>query len=69
MSYISPINSRYKAPILSKLWCSDSKIIKMRQLWIDLALFQKQLGIKSITSEGIDEMIQNISKIDYDKIM
>jgi adenylosuccinate lyase len=68
MSYISPINSRYKAPILSKLWCSDSKIIKMRQLWIDLALFQKQLGIKSITSEGIEEMTLNISKIDYDKI-
>ena len=68
MSYISPINSRYKAPILSKLWSSDSKIMKMRQLWIDLAFFQKQLGVTSITSEGIEEMIQNISKIDYDKI-
>ena len=42
MSYISPINSRYKAHILSKLWSSDSKIMKMRQLWIDLAFFQKQ---------------------------
>ena len=68
MSYISPINSRYKAPILSKLWSSDSKIMKMRDLWIHLALFQKQLGIESITTEGIEEMIQNMSKIDYDKI-
>lgn len=68
MSYISPINTRYKAPILSKVWSSESKIIKMRQLWIDLATFQKQLGVTSITIEGIDEMIQNISNIDYDKI-
>ena len=68
MSYISPINTRYKAPVLSKLWSSDTKIIKMRQLWIDLATFQRQLGITSITIEGIDEMTQNISNIDYDKI-
>ena len=68
MSYISPINSRYKAPILSKLWSSDSKIMKMRDLWINLALFQKKLGVTSITNEGIEEMIQNMSKIDYEKI-
>ena len=68
MSYISPINTRYKAPVLSKLWSSDTKIIKMRQLWIDLATFQKQLGVATITIEGIDEMTQNISNIDYDKI-
>jgi len=68
MSYISPINSRYKAPVLSKLWSSDSKIMKMRDLWINLALFQKQLGVTSITNEGIEEMIQNMSKIDYEKI-
>jgi adenylosuccinate lyase len=68
MSYISPINTRYKAPILSKVWSSDTKIIKMRQLWIDLATFQKQLDVTSITMEGIDEMTQNISNIDYDKI-
>ena len=68
MSYISPINTRYKAPILSKLWSSDTKIIKMRELWIDLATFQKHLGVTSITIEGINEMTQNIFNIDYDKI-
>lgn len=68
MSFISPINTRYKAPILSNLWSSDSKIIIMRNLWINLALFQKQLGVNAITSEGINEMIQNEKKIDYDKI-
>jgi len=68
MSYISPINTRYKAPILSKLWSSDSKIIKMRELWINLSLFQKQLGVESITNEGIEEMKKNIQQIDYNKI-
>ena len=68
MSYISPINTRYKAPVMSKLWSSDSKIIKMRQLWIDLATYQKWLGVDIITDEGISEMTQNIENIDYDKI-
>ena len=68
MSYISPINTRYKAPILSNIWSYDSKIIKMRQLWIDLAIFQKKLGITSITDEGIEELTQHIYNIDYDKI-
>jgi adenylosuccinate lyase len=40
----------------------------MRELWIDLATFQKHLGVTSITIEGINEMTQNISNIDYDKI-
>lgn len=73
-SYTSPINTRYKAPILSQLWSSESKIIKMRQLWLDLATFQKQLGIKTITTEGIVQMKNAIdnyisdNNIDYKKI-
>ena len=42
---------------MNKLWSSDSKIIKMRQLWLDLAIYQKELGISSITNEGLEEMI------------
>ena len=68
MSYISPINSRYKAPIMSNIWCSDNKIITMRQLWIDLATFQKELGVPVITEEGIGEMEQNKRCIDYSAI-
>jgi len=59
-SYISPINSRYKAPVLSKLWSPESKITQMRELWLDLAIFQKELGISIITDEGIEEMRANI---------
>jgi len=68
--YTSPIDTRYKAPILSKLWSPESKITLMRNLWLDLAIFQKELGIKSITDDGIIEMQNAISSntIDYDKI-
>lgn len=68
MSFSSPIGTRYKAPVLSKIWCQNSKIKHMRQLWIDLAIFQKQLGVEQITDEGIEEMKSNIENIDIDKI-
>ena len=73
-TFISPIGDRYKAPILSKLWSPESKIILMRTLWLDLATFQKELGITAITDEGIAEMKSEIdyykdfNNIDYEKI-
>jgi adenylosuccinate lyase len=59
-SFTSPIDTRYKSPLLSYLWSPESKIIKMRTLWLDLAIFQKELGIDSITDEGIAEMKSEI---------
>ena len=73
-SFTSPIDTRYKAPILSHLWSQESKIILMRSLWLDLAVFQKEIGIDSITDEGIAEMRNEIlyykefNNINYDKI-
>jgi adenylosuccinate lyase len=55
-SYKSPIDTRYKAPLLSYIWSAESKIIIMRTLWLDLAIIQKELGISAITDEGITEM-------------
>ena len=67
-SYKSPIGARYKASILSKLWSNDSKIIKMRYLWLNLAIYQKELGITVITDEGIEQMRGELHNIDYNKI-
>ena len=66
--YTSPINSRYKAPITSFIWSSDNKILTMRRLWIDLARFQKKLGLACLTDEGIGEMERALETIDYQKI-
>jgi len=68
MEYQSIIGTRYKAPLLEKIWSQNSKIIKMRQLWLDLAFFQKGLGVKAITNEGLNEMKKNIALIDYTAI-
>jgi adenylosuccinate lyase len=51
----SVINTRYKALILSKIWSSSNKIKTMRQLWIDLASIQKELGIDIITKKRYDD--------------
>lgn len=64
----SVINTRYKAPILSKLWSPNYKIKTMRQLWIDLAIIQKELGITSISQEAIQELIKYRDHIDYNRI-
>jgi adenylosuccinate lyase len=66
--YISPITSRYKAPNTSSIWSAENKILTMRQLWIDLAKFQKRLGINEITDDGIGEMERALTTIDYQKI-
>lgn len=66
--YDSVINNRYKAPILSKIWCFDYKIKTMRQLWIDLATIQKELGINTITDIAIKELNEKRDIIDYEKI-
>lgn len=68
MSYISPINTRYKAPITSSIWSRDNRVLTMRQLWIDLAICQKDLGINCINDNGIDELARNKEHIDYSVI-
>jgi adenylosuccinate lyase len=68
MSYISPISTRYKAPITSSIWAKDNRVLTMRQLWIDLAFCQKELGINCIDDVGISELTANKYIIDYDVI-
>jgi adenylosuccinate lyase len=68
MEFQSVINTRYPAPILSKIWSPDNRIKTMRQLWIYLAAEQQTLGIKTITNDAIQELVNNRDIIDYDKI-
>ncbi len=63
-----PIGTRYKAPLLSPLWTSKYRILIMRELWIQLAKGQKELGIESISEIGIQEMENEKNNINIDKI-
>lgn len=67
-SYVSPIDSRYKSPFMSKIWSPNNKILTMRQLWVDLAQSQLELGVKEIKKEHIQEMTKHMEHIDHDKI-
>lgn len=68
MDYECVIGTRYKAPILTKIWSPINKIKTMRQLWIDFAKIQKELGVKCITDNMIDELIDKRDDIDLNKI-
>ena len=67
-NFISPIHNRYHAPLLSPLWSPIHKITTMRNLWISLAKHQYDLGVSSITLEGIQQMEENKHHIDFAKI-
>lgn len=66
--HISPIGTRYRAPNLTPMWTRNNKCSIMRQLWTDLAIIQKDLGIDIITDEGIKEMQDNRLNINFNKI-
>lgn len=66
--YESVIGTRYKSPLLEKIWNQKNRIILMRTLWIELAKGQKQLGLDIITQEGINELIMNKDNIDIELI-
>jgi adenylosuccinate lyase len=66
--FVTVINSRYKAPIMSKIWSPENKIKTMRQLWINLASLQKDLGVQSITEQSIKELEETRDNINYERI-
>lgn len=64
----TPIGIRYSHKKLEQIWSNIYKIETMRDLWINLATCQQQLGVKSITQEGLDEMQENKHVIDIEII-
>jgi adenylosuccinate lyase len=64
----TPIGTRYSHNKLEEIWSNKKKIELMRDLWINLAKFQKELGVHSITDEGINQMEKQKSNIDENNI-
>jgi adenylosuccinate lyase len=64
----TPIGSRYSHSNLETIWSNVNKIKLMRDLWSHLAIFQKELGIHQISTEGIIEMQENRDAIIMDDI-
>lgn len=54
--YQSPLSERYASKEMCYIFSDQYKFSTWRKLWIALAEAQKELGLKTITSEQIDEM-------------
>ncbi|CAG8683047.1 5555_t:CDS:2 [Cetraspora pellucida] len=54
--YESPLTSRYASPEMAALFSPANRFHTWRQLWLNLAKAEKELGIRSITDEAIKEM-------------
>ena len=65
--YVSPFTDRYSSPDMRYIWSEEYKYERWRYLWSILASGQKQLGI-DISDEQIQEMNDNISSIDMDRV-
>jgi adenylosuccinate lyase len=50
---------------MSYNFSDDKKFSTWRQLWLWLATAEKQLGLKDVTQEALDEMAANLKNIDY----
>lgn len=64
--YNTPLNSRYASKEMSFIFSDDMKFTTWRKLWVALAEGEKELGL-NITDEQINELKENIDKINYDE--
>ncbi|KAI8639761.1 adenylosuccinate lyase [Parasitella parasitica] len=63
--YQSPLTSRYASKEMAYTFSEDKRYSTWRQLWTNLAIAEKQLGLTDITDEAIEQMKANIFNIDY----
>ena len=65
-AYISPLSERYASKEMQYVFSQDMKFRTWRRLWIALAETEKELGLKAITDEMIDELKAHKDDINYD---
>ena len=64
--YVSPFSERYASKEMQYLFSANKKFSTWRKLWVALAEAEKELGLKQIAQEMIDEMKAHINDIDYE---
>lgn len=65
-AYISPLSERYASKEMQYVFSQDMKFRTWRRLWIALAETEKELGLKAITDEMIEELKAHKDDINYD---
>lgn len=66
-TYQSPLVSRYAGKEMSFNWSNQKKYSLWRQLWLELAKAEKELGL-NISDEQITEMQQHLTDIDFSRV-
>lgn len=59
-SYATPLSSRYASKEMSSLFSMRTRFSTWRELWYNLAIAEKELGIKAITDEAIAQMKEHL---------
>ena len=54
--YQSPLTERYASKEMCHIFSDQYKFSTWRKLWIALAEAEKELGLRAITNDQIDEM-------------
>lgn len=65
MKYDNPLVSRYASDEMNQIFSNEKKYSIWRQLWVWLAIAEREIGIKAITLEQIEEMERCINTIDF----
>ena len=63
--YTSPLAGRYASKEMQKIFSDENKVRKWRDLWINLAEAQMELGL-DITEDQIKEMRNASKEIDFE---
>jgi len=64
--YQSPLTERYASKEMCHIFSDQYKFSTWRKLWIALAEAEKELGLKAVTNEQIDEMRRFQDTINFD---
>lgn len=64
LDYDNPLIIRYASSQMSQIWGPQKKFSTWRQLWVDLARAQRQLGLP-ISAEQVAELAANVANIDF----
>lgn len=67
-SYQSPLSSRYASKEMSHLFSNAMRFRTWRELWLNLAIAEKELGLP-ISDEAITQMGQNLVSASLDIIL
>ena len=64
--YQSPLTERYASKEMCHIFSDQYKFSTWRKLWIELAEAEKELGLRAITNDQIDEMRRFQDTINFD---